>query len=149
MARSDRHLKIIDLVSKYDIDTQEELVKRLKTAGYNVTQATVSRDVKELGLIKVMDEERKYKYSYVKTDQNQAGMMLTLFRETILTIDSAQNLIVIKCISGGAGATGSMIDKMNIAEIIGTIAGDDTVLVIVSTTLAVKNIVNKLKQMII
>lgn len=148
MARSERHLKIIDLVTKFDINTQDELVKKLKSAGFKVTQATISRDIKELGLLKIMSEDRKYKYSYVKTEQPQASsMMLSLFKETVLSIDSAQNIIVIKCIAAGASASAAMIDKLNIPDVIGTLAGDDTVLVIVSSTLSVKSVLSRLKQL--
>ena len=148
MARSERHLKIIDLVTKQDINTQEELVKRLRSGGYEVTQATISRDIKELGLIKVMTEDRRYKYSYVKADHsNSSGMMINLFKETVLSIEAAQNIIVIKCISAGASASAAMIDKMNIPDIIGCVAGDDTILVVVSSNLAVKGVVSRLKQL--
>ncbi|MGI6701640.1 MAG: arginine repressor [Christensenellales bacterium] len=147
MARSDRHIKIIELISKNDINTQEELVSRLKSSGYNVTQATVSRDIKELGLLKVMTDDRKYKYCYVKAETNSGGSAVNLFRETVLSIEHAQNLIVLKCIAAGAGASAAIIDKMNMPEIIGTIAGDDTVLIIVNNIASVKGVLNRLKQM--
>lgn len=147
MSRSERHLKIIELVTKYDINTQEELVNKLKSVNYNVTQATASRDIKELGLVKVMTEDRNYKYSYSKPEQNQAsGMMLNLFKETVLSIEAAQNLIVVKCITAGASASAAMIDKMNIPDIVGTIAGDDTILIVVNNMLSVKGVLSRLKQ---
>jgi len=146
MGRSERHLKIIDLISKSDIDTQEELVTRLKDGGHNVTQATVSRDIKDLGLIKVMTEDRRYKYSYVK-DNEPKSSVINLFKETVISMKAAQNLIVIKCISAGAGASAAMIDKLNLSEIVGTVAGDDTVLVVVNSSASVKNVLSRLKQL--
>ncbi len=147
MARVERHLKIIDLITKFDITTQEELVKRLLDIGFNVTQATVSRDIKELGLYKILGENRKYRYVYVNREETEdASVMLNLFKDAVLTMESAQNIIVIKCVSGGASAAGAMIDKLKISDIVGTLAGDDTVLVIVSNILAIKSVLTRLKQ---
>lgn len=148
MGRSERHLKIIDLVNKNDINTQDELVKRLKSAGYKVTQATVSRDIKDLGLIKVMSDDRKYKYSYVKSENSGTNsLLLNMFKESVISIDYAQNIIVIKCITAGAQSTAAVIDKLNLPDIIGSIAGDDTVMIVVSSNYAVKGVLNKLHQL--
>lgn len=148
MSRSERHLKIIDLINKNDINTQEELVKLLNSNNFKVTQATVSRDIKELGLIKIMTEDKKYRYTYVKSEQSHAqGMMLNLFKETVISIEAAQNIIVIKCIPAGASTSAAMIDKLDLPNIIGTLAGDDTVLVIVNNIMNVSNVLSRLKQL--
>lgn len=148
MARSDRHFKIIDIISKYDVNTQEELARLLREEGFNVTQATVSRDIKDLGLIKTMTDDKKYKYSYVRPEQSQvSGMMMNIFKETVISIESAQNIIVVKCISAGANASAAMIDNLNIPDIIGTVAGDDTIIIVVSSTSAIKGVMARLKQL--
>lgn len=146
MSRSERQLKIIELVKKYDINTQDDLVKRLVSAGFEVTQATVSRDIKDLSLIKTMTDGGRYKYTYVKTDRD-TNLLFKLFKETIVSVNSAENIIVIKCIAAGASAIAAMIDKMEINGIVGTLAGDDTVLVIVINVSSVKSVMEKLKQL--
>jgi transcriptional regulator of arginine metabolism len=146
MSRSERQLKIIELVKKYEINTQDDLVKRLVATGFEVTQATVSRDIKELSLIKTMTDGERYKYTYVKTDRD-TNLLFKLFKETIVSVNSAENIIVIKCIAAGASAIAAMIDKMEINGIVGTLAGDDTVLVIVTSVSAVKGVLEKLKQL--
>ena len=110
-----RQAAIIDLISNYEIDTQEELTARLREKGFNSTQATVSRDIKELRLIK---------------DSGFAPRMRNIFRECVVKVDVAQNLVVLKTITGMANAAAAALDSMKIGNIIGTIAGDDNVLII-------------------
>lgn len=125
-----RQTKILELISKNAIETQEELVEELNRQKFNVTQATISRDIKELGLIKILDGER-YRYAYIDSEQNINNKLINLFREAVISIDSANNLIVIKTLSGSANVAGMAIDKMNLKTILGSIAGDDTLMVIV------------------
>jgi transcriptional regulator of arginine metabolism len=149
MARSLRHNKIIDLISKNDIETQEELSDRLNEAGFKVTQATVSRDIKELGLIKVMTEDKKYKYSYVNnSDSNVSGKLYILFKQSIIAINKSLNIIVLKTLSGSANSAASFIDKLNIPEILGCVAGDDTIIIIVKKIEDTDSVVKRLEDLL-
>lgn len=139
---------ILELIAKNSIETQEELVEQLKTHGFNVTQATVSRDIKELGLIKIL-ENGKYKYAYLGDGEkpNVNNKMINILRESMVSMDSAGNLIVIKTLSGSANAAAMVIDKLNIDSVLGSIAGDDTLLVIVKSNKKVHEVVNSLRAL--
>lgn len=146
MARTSRQLKLLDLISKMEIKTQEALADALREEGYNVTQATISRDIKELGLVKVMTENSGYKYAQPQPqEQKNSAKLLNLFREAVITIDYSENLIIIKTLSGSANAAAALVDKMNIEEIIGCVAGDDTILIVIKNKHSVYDIVDKLK----
>ena len=138
----------MELIAKNSIETQEELVEQLKTHGFNVTQATVSRDIKELGLIKIL-ENGKYKYAYLGDGEkpNVNNKMINILRESMVSMDSAGNLIVIKTLSGSANAAAMVIDKLNIDSVLGSIAGDDTLLVIVKSNKKVHEVVNSLRAL--
>ena len=127
-----RQAAIIDLISNYEIDTQEELTARLREKGFNSTQATVSRDLKELRLIKIASSHGGYRYSVAESEQDSgfAPRMRNIFRECVVKVDVAQNLVVLKTITGMANAAAAALDSMKIGNIIGTIAGDDNVLII-------------------
>ncbi len=127
-----RQAAIIDLISNYEIDTQEELTARLREKGFNSTQATVSRDIKELRLIKIASSHGGYRYSVAESEQDSgfAPRMRNIFRECVVKVDVAQNLVVLKTITGMANAAAAALDSMKIGNIIGTIAGDDNVLII-------------------
>lgn len=149
MARTGRQLKLIELINHNEIETQEALAEALRKEGYLVTQATVSRDIKDLGLIKVMTPRKTYKYAQpASSEQKNSGKMLNLFRESVLSIDFAGNLIVIKTISGGANSAAMLIDKLNFPEIIGCVAGDDTILVVIKGIDRVADIVDKFKSLL-
>lgn len=126
-----RHGKILDLIKQYDIDTQEELLRCLREAGYDVTQATVSRDIKELRLVKVLSSKGKYRYS---TGQENARDISTkfysLFGDSVLTVEAAQNILVIKCMTGMAQAVCAAMDANALQGFVGTLAGEDTIIVI-------------------
>ena len=127
-----RQKKIIELINKYDIDTQQELAQRLIDEGFEVTQATVSRDIRELNLTKVTVDGNKQKYDVpasTMTSINQTYM--GVLKDGIVSIECAGNIIVIKTISGMAMAVGAALDAVNHEEIIGTIAGDDTLMCVV------------------
>ncbi|HEY8418968.1 MAG TPA: arginine repressor [Clostridia bacterium] len=147
MGRTARQTKILEIISKKDIETQEELVEELKKANFDVTQATVSRDIKELGLIKVLGESRKYKYAVEKTT-NINVKLTNMFRESVISIDSANNLIVVKTLSGSANAAAIMIDKSGFEGVLGCIAGDDTFLIVCRDEEVVQNILQKLHDII-
>jgi transcriptional regulator of arginine metabolism len=150
MARTFRQSKILDLISRKEIETQEELVEELRAAKVEVTQATVSRDIKELGLIKVMsDATRKYHYSLERTgDAALSAKMTNMFRESVISIANAANLVVVKTLSGSANAAGSVIDKLGIESVLGCIAGDDTVLIILSSEEKAADVISILNDLI-
>lgn len=149
MGRTSRQTKILEIISKKDIETQEELVAELKKVNFNVTQATVSRDIKELGLIKVLGESRKYKYALEKTGNSNISVKLTnLFRESVISIDSANNLIVVKTLSGSANAAAVMVDKSGYDGVLGCIAGDDTFLIVCRNEEVVEKVLQKLHDII-
>ena len=127
-----RQSAIIDLINKYDIKTQEELSRRLQTAGFKTTQATISRDMKELRLIKTASTGGGYKYAQgdANNDTDLAERLNTIFRECVIKVDRAQNLVVVKTLTGMANAAAFAIDTMRIDYILGTRAGDDTILII-------------------
>lgn len=132
--KSIRHMKIREMISGQVIETQEELVDALRAAGLNVTQATISRDIKELQLIKVPDEEGRYKYSMPQEQRaNPISKLKRTLADHFLHIDHTDNLVVMKCLPGTANAIGAMIDNMEWSEIMGTICGDDTILMICRT----------------
>lgn len=127
-----RQAAIIDLISNYEIDTQEELTARLREKGFNSTQATVSRDIKELRLIKIASSNGGYRYSVAESEQDSgfAPRMRNIFRECVIKVDVAQNLVVLKTLTGMANAAAAALDSMKISNIVGTLAGDDNVLII-------------------
>ncbi len=129
--KSKRHAKILELIAEMEIDTQEELLRRLNENGFKVTQATVSRDIKELRLIKVQAADG-YKYS---TNANQDSVDMSfkfhaVFSESVVKIDHAENMVVIRCYVGMANAACAALDSIQWQGVVGTIAGDDTILCI-------------------
>jgi transcriptional regulator of arginine metabolism len=144
-----RHAKILELIEKYQIETQEELADRLKEHGMDVTQATISRDIKELRLIKVMVDDDHYKYAPVShTEGSITNKLLTIFTESFVRCDYANNIVVVKTLPGMAQASASAVDSLKWPEIVGTIAGDDTILIVCRAELIAEELVNKLSKMI-
>ncbi len=145
-----RHSKILDLILKYDIETQEELANYLAGAGYNVTQATVSRDIKDLKLVKVLSDRGVYKYVQsggregATTEKNFSSIIKT----SVVSVEYAVNLVVIKTHAGMAQAAGSVIDSIGFDEIIGCVAGDDTLLCVTQSEKNAQTLTDKLKRMI-
>ena len=140
-----RHAQIIKLINQYDIETQEELAKILNDEGYNVTQATVSRDIRELNLSKVSVDGKRTRYATLSKDKPVASdKFLTVLKEGFVSMDMAQNILVIKTVSGMAMAVAAALDAMNFHELVGTIAGDDTVRTVNDTLL----VMNKIKKLI-
>ncbi len=124
-----RHAKIIELINRYNIETQEELAERLNQEGFNVTQATVSRDIRELKLMKVAENGEKQKYVvFQNKDTWESEKYIRVLRDGFLSMDMAQNILVIKTVSGMAMAVGAALDALHWNEIVGCIAGDDTVM---------------------
>lgn len=133
MARNSRQSKILELISIKEIETQEELVSALREAEFDVTQATISRDIKELGLIKILTDSKKYKYAVVNSQvQALSNKCLNIFKECVISIKSAMNLTVVKVIKGTAGMVSGLIDQLSLVQVLGCTYGDDTVMVISS-----------------
>ncbi len=131
MARNTRQSKILEIISTNEVETQEELVTALKNAHFDVTQATISRDIKELGLIKIMSDSKKYKYATVSSSvQGVSNKSMNIFKECVISVKSAINLVVVKVIAGTAGLVSSLIDQLSIAQVMGCTYGDDTVMVV-------------------
>ncbi|MBL4954021.1 transcriptional regulator ArgR [Neobacillus sp. YIM B02564] len=135
MNKGQRHIKIREIIAIQDIETQDELVDALKAEGYNITQATVSRDIKELHLVKVPLSDGRYKYS-LPADQrfNPLQKLKRALIDAFVRLDSAGHLLVMKCLPGNAMAIGALIDHLDWEEILGTICGDDTILIICRTS---------------
>ena len=135
MQRTLRQQKILEIIASKEIDTQEELCEELNKVNFNVTQATISRDVKELKLYKVAGAKKKYKYASLdKYVDNVTDRMTSLFKSCVLSINSANNLIIVKTMRGNGATVGVFVDSLQINEIIGTVSGDDTLLIVVDTT---------------
>ncbi|AHF07369.1 arginine repressor [Desulfitobacterium metallireducens] len=137
-----RQMKIQEIITKEAIHTQEELADHLRLTGFEVTQATVSRDIKEMGLIKIPTPDEDYRYASPGAAQpiNSSERLKRRMRETVVTINDSENLIVIRTISGNAQALADLIDKANWEEIIGTVAGDDTILLVIKPLSAVDGV---------
>ncbi|MDD6674002.1 MAG: arginine repressor [Eubacteriales bacterium] len=144
-----RQAKILELISQNPIETQEELQDMLMKYGFEVTQATISRDIKELRLVKDLSNEGRYVYSSGKKSMDvinhRAG---GIFNDTIITIDYAMNTVVIKCFTGMANAVCAAIDSMNLDEILGSIAGDDTIFILCRNEDTARMFTNKLRTML-
>lgn len=147
--KTDRHTRIIELISEYDIETQEELTERLREAGYSVTQATVSRDIRELKLTKIMTENGIQKYIPLRDMSMELYQKYVMVLKTgFLSMEQAQNILVLKTVSGMAMAVAAAIDALEIPGVVGTIAGDDTVMCAVTTTESVGGVMNRIHTMI-
>lgn len=126
-----RHKKILELIDNFNIETQDDLLNMLKDCGFNVTQATVSRDIKDLRLVKTIDNTGKYKYTLdVNLSNGVTCNSLKGFSYSIKSIDSSENMVVIKTLSGMAQAVCANIDSMDVDNMLGTIAGDDTIFIL-------------------
>lgn len=127
-----RQAKILELIQHNEIETQEELTLRLRDLGYDTTQATVSRDIKDLRLIKVLSPSGKYHYaaSVQDTENNFVSRLQNIFRECVTNIDAAQNIVVIKTLPALGSAAAVAIDAMHIPKVVGSISGDDTVFIV-------------------
>ena len=144
-----RHAKILELIEKYDIETQDELAQKLCEEGFMVTQATVSRDIREMKLTKIATERGKQKYSVITGNDTEITERLTrVFKEAVVKMDYAQNMIVIKTLEGMGMAVAVALDNMQNPEILGTIAGDDTVFCVVRTHNQAAVIIEKLYRII-
>ena len=143
-----RHRMILEIVENQAIETQEALSEALRKYGFDVTQATVSRDIKELRLFKVMGDDGVYRYAVAeRSEQGLTERLRRVFAETVQSVDYACNQIVIKTLPGGAHAAAEMVDTMRWKEVVGTLAGDNTILVILRTVEDAPEVVERFKGM--
>lgn len=147
--KGNRHQKIIELVDNYEIETQEELADRLRQEGFQVTQATVSRDIRALKLSKVSCGNGRQKYVAIKQDDTHlSAKYIRVLKDGFISMDKAQNILVIKTVSGMAMAVAAAIDAMELEEIVGSIAGDDTIMAAVRTNEDTQAVMNKIAEML-
>lgn len=150
MHRNARQQKILEIIATKEIDTQEELCSELNKLNFNVTQATISRDIKDLRLYKITGTAKKYKYACLDSDDDSvSGRMKNLFRECVQTITHANNIIVVKTMRGNGSTAGTFVDSLQIKEIIGSVAGDDTLLIVMDNNEDTPVVAEKLREYIV
>ena len=147
--KNKRHMRILELISQESVYTQEELADRLKQIGEDVTQATVSRDIKEMKLVKVADGSGRSCYAAVGDAGNGlSARLIRVFADTVLSIEHSHNIIMIRTLSGSANAAAEAVDALRWPEILGSIAGDNTFMVVVREQYAATQVVEKLRALI-
>ena len=148
--KNDRQNKILAIIAREDIDTQEALLERLQQEGIRCTQATISRDIKQLHLIKEPIGRGRYRYavSIPRKSLNVADKLLTIFRESVTSIDFAQNIVVIKTLSGLASAACEAVDSMKVSYMVGSLAGENTVLLVMRDNESAEIFCEEIKEML-
>ena len=147
--KQNRHQKIAELVSRYEIETQEELAEKLKEAGFTVTQATISRDIRQMNLSKLPTGNGRQKYVILKKENELlSDKYIRVLRDAFVSMDMAQNILVIKTVSGMAMAVAAAIDAMHLHEIVGCIAGDDTVMCALHSGADVEMLLNRINKVV-
>lgn len=148
--KTQRQAKILEIISKKDVDTQEQLLQELQDAGFYSTQATISRDIKELRIVKELTNLGSYRYttSTKEVKGTFTSRLNTIFRECVTGVDYAQNIVVIHTLPGLASAAGSAIDAMNMNFILGTLAGDDTVMVVMRDSNSAASFCGEIKNLL-
>lgn len=144
----ERHSKIVELIGKYEIETQEELAEYLNKAGYQVTQATVSRDIRELKLSKIQGESGKQHYVVLQNHNPFSDKYIRILRDGFLSMDMAQNILVIKTGAGMAMAVAAALDAIHFHEIVGCIAGDDTIMCAVRSVDDTILVIDKIRKLV-
>ncbi len=143
-----RHAEILKIINQYDIETQEELAAKLNESGFAATQATISRDIRELKLTKVATGRGKVRYTVLqKPDAEAEGKYLRTFKDAVISMETAGNILVIKTESGMAMASAAALDELNWPEIVGCIAGDNTIFLALKTPEGCEKVLEKLKRM--
>ena len=144
-----RHEKIIELIEQYDIETQDELAELLRKEGFDVTQATVSRDIRKLALSKVPGKNGRQKYALLNhQDHQMAEKYVGILREAFVSMDQAQNILVIKTVSGMAMAVAAAVDAMKWKEVVGCIAGDDTIMCAIRSVQDTEHVMDKIRKIV-
>ena len=148
--KSKRQQEILDIITTHEVETQEQLLELLKGRDITTTQATISRDIKQLHLVKELTAGGIYKYavSQRKTAMDFAGRLRTIFREGVTTFDVAQNIVVLKTMPGLANAAGAAMDGMDIPDLVGSLAGDDTAILIMRTNEAATEFCEEIREML-
>ncbi len=147
--KAERQAKILDLIVKKEIGTQEELTTELERAGFIATQATISRDIREMKLTKVAMSDGKLRYvAYRKTEEDMREKFIRIFRDGYVSMDNAQNILVIRTVAGMAMAVAAALDNMELPEIVGCIAGDDTIMCAVRSVDDTIAIMNRLRKIV-
>ena len=147
---SQRQAKILEIISNKNIETQEQLLAELQAEGFRGTQATISRDIKELRIVKELTSLGTYRYTISASDLGStfSARLNTIFRECVISFDYAQNIIVVRTLPGLASAAGSAIDAMNLNTIVGTLAGDDTVMIVMRDTNAAATLCGEIRGLL-
>ena len=148
--KSQRHAKILEIISNSNVETQEQLLALLQQEGFRSTQATISRDIKELRIVKELTSLGTYRYATSANEMSGSfsSRLNTIFRECVIGFDYAQNIIIIRTLPGLASAAGSAIDAMNLSLVVGTLAGDDTVMIVMRDTNAAAAFCGEIKNLI-
>lgn len=146
--KKNRQDKILEIITNNDIETQEELAQRLIEADFKVTQATVSRDIKEMQLIKVQGKNGKYKYA-ISEQNGDFPVLLRIFRDTVLSVECANCLIVIRTLTGSANAAAEVVDSLKLDGVLGTIAGDNTIFIAVQSQEKVEETAQVFRNMMV
>lgn len=148
--KSKRQAKILEIIAEKDIETQEQLLQELKAAGFTGTQATVSRDIKELRIVKELTALGAYRYapSASESASTFSNRLNTIFRECVISYDFAQNIIIVKTLPGLASAACSAVDAMNMSVVVGTLAGDDTAMIVMRDGDAAMNFCNEIRKLL-
>jgi len=145
-----RQEKILEIISKYDVDTQQRLIELLEENGFSSTQATLSRDIRELRLVKVMTDKGIYKYDVASQDKvsELSTKFRSIFSEAVVSIDYAYHIVVLKCHNGMANAACAALDNMKIRDVVGSLAGDDTVFILLRSEQQALKLVSEIRQII-
>ena len=144
-----RQTKIVEIIKKYNVETQEELVEHLQNAGFIVTQATISRDIKELRLTKVPTEEGRFKYVLHQGETlEKSEKFVRILRDAFVSMEKAQNILVIKTVSGMAMAAAAALDSLDLEGMVGCIAGDDTIMCAIRTSEETNGVMKELEELI-
>lgn len=145
--KQSRHQKIAELIDEYEIETQEELADRLREAGFSVTQATVSRDIRQMRLYKTPAGNGRQKYALLSQEEGLTEKYTRILREGFVSMDMAQNILVLRTVSGMAMAVAAALDAMLFPEVVGCIAGDDTIMAAVRSTEETKALMEKIREL--
>lgn len=145
-----RHDKILEIITQYEVETQEELVRYLREGGFDVTQATISRDIRELKLYKMSTGKGKQKYIVLQQgDENHMeDKFIRVLKDGFVSMDMAQNILVVRTVSGMAMAVAAAIDSLHLQEVVGSIAGDDTIMVAVRTVEDTEQLMEKIRELL-
>ena len=148
--KNNRQAMILDIIAKENVETQEQLLEHLRQRGVSSTQATISRDIKQLHLVKEPTGQGKYRYavSVQKTKLNFADKLRTIFRESVVSVEAAQNIVVLKTIEGMAQGAAFALDNMGDTDIVGTLAGDDTIFLVFHDNMQALDFCEQVKQML-